>query len=82
MNAKCTNHPLASFTETLRLSGAQDRVGKRVYVLAAGFEHPGTRGAFDSVQGKPGWEAIVMEGGHDLMLDNPAAVAELLASLA
>jgi pimeloyl-ACP methyl ester carboxylesterase len=82
MNAKCTNHPLASFTETLHLSGALDRVGRRVYVLASGFDHPGTRVAYDSVREQPGWEAVVMEGGHDLMLDNPAAVTELLASLA
>lgn len=82
MNAKCTHHPLASFTEPLHLSGAHERVARRVYVLAAGFEHPGTRGAYESVQGRPGWEAIVMDGGHDLMLDSPSAVTELLASLA
>ncbi|NIP13979.1 MAG: alpha/beta fold hydrolase [Pseudomonadales bacterium] len=79
MNAKCTNHPLASFTEPLRFSGAHGRGARCVYVLAAGFEHPGTRGAYEKVQGQPGWEAVVMDGGHDLMLDNPAAVTALLA---
>ena len=78
MNRKCTNHPLASFTEHLALSGRHLKVSRRVYVLAAGFDHPGTRAAYESVLTKPGWTSEVMQGGHDLMIDNPDEVADLL----
>jgi len=78
MNRKCTNHPLASFTEPLKLTGRHRAVAHRVYVLAAGFEHPGTRAAFELVKAKPGWKTEIMQGGHDLMLDNPDAVVEVL----
>lgn len=82
MNRKCTNHPLASFTEPLKLTGRHRAVAHRVYVLAAGFEHPGTRAAFELVTGKPGWKTKIMQGGHDLMLDNPDAVVEVLLTCA
>jgi pimeloyl-ACP methyl ester carboxylesterase len=78
MNQKCTNHPLASFTENLTLSGHHLDVPRSVYVLAAGFDHPGTKAAYESVKAKSGWKSEVMQGGHDLMLDNPDEVAEVL----
>ena len=78
MNQKCKKHPLASFTEHLALSGRHLNVPRRVYVLAAGFDHPGTKAAYESVKAKSGWKSEVMQGGHDLMLDNPDEVIEVL----
>jgi pimeloyl-ACP methyl ester carboxylesterase len=82
MNRKCSNHPLASFTEPLTLSGAHLDVTRCVYVLAAGFDHPGTKAAYESVQTRSGWKTEIMQGGHDLMIDNPDAVAEVLLAQA
>lgn len=78
MNRKCSNHPLASFTEALKLSGRHLEVARRFYILAAGFDHPGTKAAYEAVKSKPGWESEIMQGGHDLMIDNPDAVADAL----
>jgi pimeloyl-ACP methyl ester carboxylesterase len=82
MNEKCCNHPLASFTEPLTLTGQHLTVSRRVYVLAAGFDHPGTKAAHESVKSRPGWTSEIMQGGHDLMVDNPDAVTELLLAQA
>jgi pimeloyl-ACP methyl ester carboxylesterase len=82
MNRKCTNHPLASFTEPLSLSGRHLTVPRRVYVLAAGFDHPGTKAAYESVEAEDGWTSEVMQGGHDLMIDNPDGVVEVLLGCA
>jgi pimeloyl-ACP methyl ester carboxylesterase len=78
MNRKCSNHPLASFTEPLTLTGRHLEVPHRVYVLAAGFDHPGTKAAYEAVKTKSGWQTEIMQGGHDLMIDNPDAVADTL----
>lgn len=78
MNRKCCNHPLASFTEPLTLNGRHLEVPLRIYVLAAGFDHPGTKAAYEAVKAKPGWESEIMQGGHDLMIDNPDAVTDTL----
>ena len=78
INRKCSNHPLASFTEPLTLRGQHLTVSRRVYVLAAGFDHPGTKAAYESVKARSGWKCEIMQGGHDLMIDNPEAVTEVL----
>ena len=78
MNEKCGNHPVGCFTEPVALTGAHQRITKRTYVIAAGFEHPSTKARYDAFKDDPSWQAQVMDGGHDLMLDNPSAVAEVL----
>jgi pimeloyl-ACP methyl ester carboxylesterase len=78
MNGKCGNHPVACFTESLALTGDYQRITKRTYIMAAGFDHPSTKAYYDAFKDDPGWQAQVMDGGHDLMLDNPRAVAEVL----
>lgn len=78
MNRKCSNHPLASFAEPLSLNGRHLEVARRMYVLAAGFDHPGTKAAYETVKARSGWESEIMQGGHDLMIDNPDAVTDVL----
>jgi pimeloyl-ACP methyl ester carboxylesterase len=78
MEAKCVDHPIGCFTEAITLTGAYRRVTRRTYVLADGFDHPSTKAHYTAFKDDPGWRTEVLHGGHDLMLDNPAAVAELL----
>ena len=78
MNEKCGNHPVACFTQPMALTGAHQRITKRTYIMAAGFDHPSTKAYYDAFNDDPDWQAQVMDGGHDLMLDNPGAVAEVL----
>jgi pimeloyl-ACP methyl ester carboxylesterase len=78
MNEKCCNHPIGCFSEHLALSGAHKRVRRRTYILACGFDHPSTKAHYAAFEDDPDWGAVVMQGGHDLMIDNPTAVAEVL----
>ena len=82
MEAKCTDHPLHSFDEPIALTGAYEQVTNCSYVLADGFDHPGTKAAYAMVKDRPNWTASIMEGGHDLMIDNPDAVVALLLAQA
>ena len=78
MNEKCCNHPIGCFTEQLALTGAYERIVKRTYILASGFDHPSTKAHHARFDDDPTWHALVMNGGHDLMIDNPRGVAEVL----
>ncbi len=78
MNSKCTPHPLASFAEPVQLTAQIPSRVRRLYVLAEGFEHPGTQAAYARVSGLREWQTQTMSGGHDLMLDNPSAVTQVL----
>ena len=78
VNEKCCNHPIGCFTERMVLTGAHKRIINRTYILAAGFDYPSTKAHYEAFKDDPAWHGLVMDGGHDLMIDNPTAVAEVL----
>jgi len=75
IDQNATPHPLACFTQTLKLSGSGQAVGKRVYVHAAG-------GLFDGKYDH--FKAVVSIGSscHSMMIDSPEQVAEILIQTA
>lgn len=70
----------AAYTEPLRV--AREWTGPRVYIRAQ--DHPWA--PFDAVYQQaiddPRWQAHLVAGGHDLMVDAPEEVARILLSLA
>lgn len=72
-------HPLASFTQTLRLTGAVDRVPRREFVYCSGWED---RTPFTELRTRleadPDWQVHTLPTGHNAMRDDPRAVAGLL----
>ena len=78
MNEKCTNHPIGCFTERIKLTKAYQNISSRTYVLASGFDHPSTKAHYSALEPDETWRTLVMTGGHDLMIDNPGGVANIL----
>jgi pimeloyl-ACP methyl ester carboxylesterase len=74
-------HPLASFLQTIRLTGAFARVPRREFVYCSGWED---RTPFAEqrtrLETDPGWVVHDLPTGHDAMHEAPEAVAELLLS--
>lgn len=72
-------HPLASFLQTIRLTGAVDRVPRREFVFCSGWDD---RTPFAEVRARlhtdPGWQVHDLPTGHDAMREAPEAVAALL----
>jgi pimeloyl-ACP methyl ester carboxylesterase len=81
VDAQCTPHPLNCFTERLALTGARERIPKKAYVLATGWN--GVFAPFaESLRQDPSWRVSEMAHGHDLMVDAPEELAALLETLA
>jgi len=79
VDALLTPHPLASFCEPLKLTGAYMRIAQKVYVQA---KNPG--GALPvpvRVGEDPGWHVFEIPSGHDVMIDAPAALADVFLSI-
>jgi pimeloyl-ACP methyl ester carboxylesterase len=78
----CVLHPVACFEQKLLLSGAFAQAGKRTYIQAAGY----TRSAFgpiaDRLRRDKGWTVTSLPCGHDVMVDMPGELAELLINSA
>ena len=80
VDAMCVKQPLATFEQKLILSGRQVR--KRTYVLAAGwgpspFQQFGTR-----LKDDRSWQFVSMACGHDVMVDRPQELADVLIAAA
>ena len=76
VNAQCTPQPLATFQQRLRVHRAfpAERV---TYVLASGWESSPFP-AFHALAKKRGWRTVSVGCGHDVMLDRPDDLVEIL----
>jgi pimeloyl-ACP methyl ester carboxylesterase len=72
-------HPLASFLQAVRLTGALDRIPRREFVYCTGWEdRTPFAGLRDRLAADPGWRVHTLLTGHDAMREAPEAVAALL----
>jgi len=76
VDGKLTMHPLSCFEAPAQLSGACDGVAHIGYVWASAFAGPFEE--FYVEAGKRQWWREEMECGHDIMLDMPEELANLL----
>ncbi|MEW9551127.1 hypothetical protein [Nonomuraea sp. NPDC050783] len=62
---------------------APERVWRRTYVYAAGWDGPSPFTAtYERLRDDPGWRAVALDGGHTLMRDAPDDLARVLAESA
>lgn len=82
VDRQCTMQSLATFQQPVLRSGKPLAVEKVTYVMATGWEGSPFAQFHDRAL-IAGWGSISLDGGHDLMLDKPAEVQQiLLASVA
>jgi pimeloyl-ACP methyl ester carboxylesterase len=81
VDQSCTPHPLAAMEEKIVLTGARDRIRRKVYIRAAAFPVPQFDIYLAEARATPGWDGHAIATNHDAMVDAPDDVAELLLSL-
>ena len=82
VDALCTPQPLATFTERAVLTGARERVARKTYIRAAGYASPSFDAAAAKVRALPSWRVLELPCGHDIMVDMPERLAEMLVQSA
>lgn len=78
VDSKCTPQPFRTFQEGLPVVSAHERVGRKVYVRATGMPAPVYDRIADERRNRPGWTVKELPFGHDLMVDAPRQVADIL----
>ena len=74
-------HPLASFLQEIRLTGATDQIPRRDFVYCTGWADQTPFAELRSrLQADPDWQVHDFPTGHNVMQEAPEAVAELLLS--
>ncbi|MEI9852709.1 MAG: alpha/beta fold hydrolase [Sphingomonas sp.] len=79
---KLTAQPPRTLSERLAVSGAVDRIARRTYLLAERGAPPFLRAAYERALAAPGWTGLRIDTGHEVMLEKPVEVAELLVAAA
>ncbi len=74
--------PIGTMTEKLKLSGARERIAKKSYIRASAYPNPGFDKAFARVKADRSWRAYEVPCGHDVMVDMPERLAEILLEVA
>lgn len=82
VDSLCVPQPIGTFTSPIALSGARERVARKTYIRAKAYDNPAFDRAFAAVQADPSWRCYEMACGHDMMVDMPDRLSELLLQAA
>ena len=69
-------------TEKLAITGARERIGKKSYIRAGAYPNPGFDKALARVKADKTWRTYEVPCGHDVMVDMPERLAEILIEVA
>jgi pimeloyl-ACP methyl ester carboxylesterase len=81
VDAMCTPQPVGCFTEQLKLTGAAGRIARKSYVRST-YANPGFDAALARVKADSSWRVYEVPCGHDVMVDMPERLTEILLEAA
>lgn len=76
-----TSHPYASLRERISLTGAADRIAGHTYIYATEWGFAPITRQFEAAKARRGWRTFEVRSGHDVMIDAPQELADILVSL-
>jgi pimeloyl-ACP methyl ester carboxylesterase len=82
VNRRCVGQALATFQCPVLLSGAGSTITNRTYILADAWDPSPFRHFAAKFEGQPGWKVVKLASSHDVMVDEPHALAAELLKLA
>ena len=80
VSQQCTLHSLACFQQPIKLTGAINGIENVTYVLADGWDQSPFPQFYEKAKAR-GWKTITIPCGHDVMLDRPEELVELLLAV-
>jgi pimeloyl-ACP methyl ester carboxylesterase len=82
VDAMCVPQPIGCMTEVMKLTGAREKIGKKSYIRAGAYPNPGFDKALERVKADKSWRVYSVPCGHDVMVDMPERLAEILVEMA
>ncbi len=83
--AKMTPQPVGVAMQPITLSGAREKVAKKAYIRTPAYPQPSFDAYLARCRADPSWKTYVFqpsEAGHDVMVDAPARLAQILEEVA
>jgi pimeloyl-ACP methyl ester carboxylesterase len=82
VDRRCVPQALATFEMPVLLAGKGAAIGKRLFILADGWDPSPFRYFAKKFEGAPGWDVVKLPSSHDVMVDMPNELAAALGKLA
>jgi pimeloyl-ACP methyl ester carboxylesterase len=81
VNRLLTAHPFASLQEKIEIGDKVDSIAGHTYIYATKFGFAPITEQYERAKAREGWKVFEIEAGHDIMLDAPRGLADILSSL-
>ena len=79
VTGKLTLQPNGVVLQPIRLTGARETIAKKTYIRAPSYPQKAFDKAFEECKADPSWRTFVAENsGHDVMIDQPAWLVDIL----
>jgi len=78
----CTPHPIRCFIDPVTLTGARERIARRTYILASVYGGATFVPTHARLKNDPAWRTYEIPCGHDVMVDMPERLTEVLLEVA
>jgi len=82
VDSLATPQPIRTMTEKIKLMGARDRIAKKIYIRASGYPNVSFDKAYARVKADRGWRTYEVPCGHDVMIDDPDRLTDILLEVA
>ncbi|MEA2996516.1 MAG: hypothetical protein QOG74_2065 [Alphaproteobacteria bacterium] len=78
VDSKTTPQPLALAFSAIRLTGAREKVARKTYIRAPVYPQPAFDKYYAAKKADPSWRTYEVPCGHDVMVDMPDRLVEIL----
>ena len=82
VDSRLTPQPIGVSLQPIRLTGARDRIAKKAYILATGYNNPPFVAAHAALKEDPSWRLFELACHHDVMVEMPEELANILLDVA
>ena len=81
VDRRLTSHPMDSLREKIFLDGNAEHIANHTYIYATNWGFAPITEQFKRAKARTGWKVFEVESGHDIMIDAPVRLAEILGQL-
>lgn len=78
IDSRMTPQPVGVALQNIRLSGARERVARKTYIRATGWPEAIFDDCLARCKADPGWRTVEIACGHDVMVDMPERLVDVL----
>ncbi len=79
--AKMTPQPNGVVFDPVKLTGAREKVAKKTYIRAPVYKQAAFDKAYAECKADPSWKTFETQAGHDVMVDAPEWLADILVQV-